>query len=362
MRFLYCSDIHITSKIWKGVPQITGDALQACREINAKCKEHGEHNLVLGGDTFDATRITAYELFCYKELISGLNVWFIDGTHDPAVNGHTVSSVIGSMVNSSNERHYGDLKGHADLEDNTVYGINYKLTRPQFLEELAKVPETTRILILHNSFKHLLGHEGAWVVQKEDIPTHIKLVLAGDVHTTDTTIYNDSVIVSTGSAYPRNSDQTKHPNKVAIIDSVTASVVEWHNITVRNYFVVDCEQSVEEQFSMSAIMPALQLPTVALCYYSNTSAIPQCREYAVRHNVIPIFVHKKEVPTEIGSDAGISEENELNHDDIRSAAASFFDDQPTAEFALQLYASSDPKTDISEWLTQNDIKQNILKG
>lgn len=360
MKFLYCSDIHITNRIWKGVPQIAGDAMRVCQELNTLCRNNADSNIVLGGDTFDSVRVTAYDLTCYRILISGLNVWHIDGTHDPEFEGCSIHYAMQTRQDSTagliSTR--GDLKGFKPFGYDHVWGIAYQRTRELFLAELKMVPADTRVLFIHNAFRHLLGHEGAWAVQAEDIPEHIQCVFAGDVHTADESTTNDgkTFIISTGSAYPRNIRQAREAPKAVIVDTDSLHMPEWHDISVRNYVYADDTAGVQDLKDILGLLPRNSLMTVMFCSYTDPNVIPALKAGLKDEWVIPVFVRKPPVQQEETADA-----TAFDSDDVHGAFSEFFEDETISEQAIRLYEAPDPKAEIAEWMKVRNIQPIIRK-
>jgi len=360
MKFLYCSDIHITNRIWKGIPQIAGDAMRVCQEINTLCRNSADSNIVLGGDTFDSVRVTAYDLTCYRMLVAGLNVWHIDGTHDPEFEGCDMHYAMQPMQDCTGivTSRRGDLKGLEPFGYEHAWGIAYQRTRELFLAELERVPADVRILFIHNAFRHLLGHEGAWAVQAEDIPEHIQCVFAGDVHTVDARTTNEgkTLIISTGSAYPRNIRQAREVPKVVIMDTENIRMPEWHDISVRNYAYADGESTIQDLKDLLGLMPRNSLMTVLFYSYTDPSVIPDLKAGLRDDWVIPVFVRK---PVEQQPEATV--ETAFDSGDVHGAFSEFFNDETIAEQAIRLYEAPDTKAEIAEWMKVRNIQPIIRK-
>ena len=339
---LHIADAHVKQHIWQSCHEVVGDAQCALFELGPTIKKHGIEVLLLSGDIFDSTKPTAQSVNTVVEFCKQFReVLFITGTHDntdpPWINVVPNAAHLGSTPTEVCGAHF--------------YGIDYCSTRDQLKAKLCEIVSTVResvktgkptYLVLHNAFRHLLGFEGAWKVEIEDIEevSPALRVIVGDVHTRKTVeLEGGGWVHSAGPLVPQDWGQTETPCYVDIIDVQSGSITPV-NTDVRSFRTLEVEDVA------NFVDAPKKLPTCVrvLMPAGNTQAaptIPGCI-------VIPQIVSRQEQTDgrEFRS-LGISLEQAIREE---------FKDPYDAELMWRMYLSENPREVIEEELKKNNIK------
>ena len=164
------------------------------------------------------------------------------------------------------------------------------------------------------------------------------------------------MIISTGSAYPRNIRQARELSRVVIMDTENIRIPEWHDISVRNYAYADGESNIQDLKDLLGLMPRNSLMTVLFYSYTDPSVIPDLKAGLKDDWVIPVFVRK---PAEQQPEATV--ETAFDSGDVHGAFNEFFNDETIAEQAIRLYEAPDTKAEIAEWMKARNIQPIIRK-
>jgi hypothetical protein len=198
MAYLWVSDLHVKPASSYRKTLLTGDAFYALDQIEAYAIEHKVTDVILGGDTYDSNqppgessnRVAA---LVRNLLAHGIRTLYIEGNHDKVNKNpylpekyyqeHRLLSSIGAVPLVC-----------ADIGGQVIRGIDY-CSSDKLLQKL-EVLEPCDVLCIHAGFRHMLGFEGAYDLEKSDIPAAVKSrVLVGHVHTNDESSTDKGVTV-----------------------------------------------------------------------------------------------------------------------------------------------------------------------
>jgi len=172
----FAADLHMSHQIWSGRPDIVGDAEYALAQMVWLCQGQGIRHLVLGGDVTDTRLGRKNEVRTLHnwlgKLSVGTTVSFIAGNHDP-------DSWVDITPAIADRMHHLD-GNFIKIGDHEVYGLDYR-GRTDFQAALADIPEECSVLVCHQRFHEAFSMITAHA-EMGDLPDHVKLVLAGDIH------------------------------------------------------------------------------------------------------------------------------------------------------------------------------------
>lgn len=193
-------DLHLSPYVTKDVLEMQGDSVYALQQIAAFCRQN-KCPLVLAGDVFDTRNPNSLEVLHLRNEVKrmeseGLTVWGIQGQHDMSDPSWTAVTgaypLHGASVNLDGGR--------------TLFGLDYT-PRSQLLERLPNVPKCD-ILVLHQMLAeaiHFRGTDGpVYDLELADIPSHVGLVVLGDVHEPYENPYHTPPVYYTGSTHLRS--------------------------------------------------------------------------------------------------------------------------------------------------------------
>lgn len=336
---LHIADAHVKTHIWQSYREVVGDAHTAFSKAVAEGVEQGSDTLLLSGDVFDNTRPTSKDVNAVVEACKKFKmVLYVTGTHD-----NTDPPWVGLVPHAI---HLGIVP--AAVGDAVFLGIDYCSTRQQMLEQLSNLCPVIReqqkptYLVMHNAFRHLLGFEGAWKVELEDIEAISPdlRVIVGDVHTRKTVkLSGNGWVHSAGPLCPQDWGQTSNSCYADVIDISTGNITPVCT-DVRKYHHI----ALEDVASFKDEEP-LELPTVVKVDVpaGTTSGaniqIPCCI-------VIPTLV-------QISSETA-SEYSEVGKS-LEEVVKTYFEDPEDGELLWQLYTSDAPKKVLYDLLEKEGI-------
>lgn len=179
MEFLVFPDLHLGASISVGLP--VPEYVQAADLLAAmvqKLVDREEHfdGVLFPGDAFHYSRANGTELAMFDRIheILPWPAFGIPGNHDfgdPSILESKNVCILGS------DPHVMENGKGAPFR---ICGL-YDRTREGVLEKLEALPECD-LLVMHVPMQHLLGFEGSWLVNADDIPDRIHAVVAGDIH------------------------------------------------------------------------------------------------------------------------------------------------------------------------------------
>lgn len=243
---LFTADCHIKRRTWTNSTILQGDATKAMSKLFGASAGKAD-TVLIGGDLFDSNRPTSMDLldvklysqYKFREMI------YIRGNHDSVEpsfveaiaedNSDLVTKVleVGDWMFTDElmSRFVPLALGRAFVgkEEGISYvaGVPYIHNTEMLLSyiraiidrwlEIRKRGNDVLYLMLHSSFKELLGFDGAYQLSvpiiKELCGDELINILVGHIHTRATFVYNDNgaFIHSPGSLYPLStSDMGDH--------------------------------------------------------------------------------------------------------------------------------------------------------
>jgi len=192
------ADTHLMKRVWKGRRDMDGDSFRAFGAMKDSLIQLGAKALILAGDTFNASAVDGPCLQAFTDLVDGLYahsipVYYIQGNHDRDVNV-AVPEIQGAV----------SLHGKTiRIDGMDVFGLDW-MPREELQAAITQVPPCD-LLVIHCQMPHLMEYEAAADISLEDIPAHVKNVLCGDTHVTDSTpMANGGFCISPGALHPCN--------------------------------------------------------------------------------------------------------------------------------------------------------------
>ena len=238
---------------------LSGDAYSALDYVGGYVEASGENDrpstLVICGDLFDSNKPSSLDLLHVTRLLEKFEtVFFITGNHD-CVQPPWLLSLKSMEYTDIIELNMELFPLEPASDKAFISGVNWTQSREELLERMRNIAERARelqktgrlsrlYLVLHSSFRHLLGFDGAYQLEASDIAEifdGIKVnVIVGDIHTRDTLHVNENLVIhSPGSLYPLSRDKMTDSCSVSEVDIATGEIDdictdtrEYHSITV----------------------------------------------------------------------------------------------------------------------------------
>lgn len=171
-------DLHIGGSLSRDA-RLKEDWLLFLQELQSKLEEvlNPGDAVIFPGDIFHTRKASGKEIRAFETFAARLNelgAWMfcIGGNHD------------NDEVLLAETRKVQHLKPHGFLYGElTIRGLD-SMPAEKLKESLHSL-EPCDLLVIHASFRHLLGFEGAWDLEMSDIPETVKNVAAGDIHVVD---------------------------------------------------------------------------------------------------------------------------------------------------------------------------------
>jgi DNA repair exonuclease SbcCD nuclease subunit len=249
---VFAADLHITEQVWRARKDLKGDAFRALAALKDQilALHKQEHvSVILGGDVFDSGKVRGPSLESFTEFVdtlyeSDIPVYFIQGNHDRDLD-RPIAEVQGAV-----SLH----KTCTEIDGLMCYGLDW-MTREELQIELQQIPGNVDVLILHGMAEHLLSFEAAADFSLDDIPTHVKHVLVGDIHVRDVFKYTSGTCVSPGPMHPTKIDQEGPFG----FNTLRQGSTDWESYDIPgrpiSRFVIMTEQ---EALNLEAALPAIQ--------------------------------------------------------------------------------------------------------
>ena len=259
--FLFTADCHMKRRTWTNSTLLSGDATAAFRKMcaNSILRDKNVDTIVIGGDLFDNNRPTSQDLLdVHQELDSFNRVFYLRGNHD-SVYPPYVASFQSTDVRDDGFKYYiMDNTEEPSMDgmsgNSCIVGIPWVHSDSLLVESLkASIahwrqyrtsPDEILYVVLHCSFKHLLGFDGAYQLDvdmiKELCGEDRINFLVGHIHTRDTLVYNKAgaYIHSPGSLYPLTTDKMSTPCFASLINGDTGEIIAIP-VDVRKYVTVE---------------------------------------------------------------------------------------------------------------------------
>jgi DNA repair exonuclease SbcCD nuclease subunit len=348
---LYClADLHLDGFPWSRREEFYGDAyraldsaLQVILNDTPACNHKA---VVLSGDITDKKAIeddTAKSLrdFVYRLKESNIDVYYVNGNHDMSKRGKLGHVGV-----------FGGIHLHEKLtqiHDFNVYGLDW-VPRTILKEKVSKVPDCD-ILFLHCAFEHLLGFNGAFDLNKDDIPPQVPNVFVGDVHVTDiTTNAQGTDIVSPGPLHPCSIAQAGPHGMMRI----TSDSMEWNFLEIETRHVLDYtvtqETSPEEMSGLirNDVYTKTLKPHCVIRYTSDESEIAD-RVMSLIKDIVHIHDKKSNTGHLMSPQQRAEMISSKEDTSLEKEVEAFSEEDPdTADFVRDLLLSHDPDKLLAE--------------
>jgi len=200
-------DFHLLKKpgMWSGRAEIAGDDIYAMKQLADIAREY-EADVILLGDTLDAVTNLPRPVVVLQSLLGpliaeGHKVRYIQGQHEIVVQAHYENYPWLSVCKGTEHMHGCTF----DFLGKRAFALDYF---PQAFEalNLACIPSDTEVLFLHGTAEEVFEMSHHFSI--ENIPDHVRLILAGDYHEPiDHTTESGQRIVYTGSAWMRSASE-----------------------------------------------------------------------------------------------------------------------------------------------------------
>ena len=346
---IFAADLHLTPRIWTNRWSIKGDAYHALRSLSKYIDDNFTEleAVVLGGDTTDVNTpdvqsLHELSIFVKHAAEKGVPVYFINGQHDRGTDGLSLLSLFGAVDISDELVTIGDI---------SFYGMSYR-SGQELKKDLASCPECD-YLVLHTAFKHLLGFEGAWQVEADDIPEYIPNVLVGDIHVHDVSQFGNTKIYSPGSGYACNAGEIDKGHGFFLLNK--EGVQDWKPYDTRQFHKLTMTSENRDDI-MGQIM--------------------EIDKGASKVKLAPVVFVKKASDLEISFDKikdaiiivldealSLVDTSELELEEIKDTEMASFlslfiseEDTDTYAFAEGLLEAQDPRDYTAEWLQNREVK------
>lgn len=363
--FLFMADAHIKARTWTNNMQLVGDAYKALDRLQHSDELSGVKMLVIGGDWFDSNRPTSIDLARTREFMLKFDIiYFIPGNHDSVTpsflevfdnlatdNGpcvvYRLSEDTISMLHGADHCYIAGIPWTHSAED---LKTKIKSIATTFKETYGQ--DDILYLVLHTSFKHLLAFDGAYKLTKEFISevcgdSNIR-VLVGDIHTRDTTVYNEKTgayIHSPGSLYPLSFDKAEESNMVSKINLKTGAITDIP-VDVRTY----TSWNYTNRADLATLVAGVVQDNPAGFMKPFIRTIVSDAEVQITDGEYPDVV----IQVVNSQTADIQQRQEVRQETYTISQAieeELADDDPDInDLAQALFASDDPLAEIESWL------------
>ena len=176
---VHTADWHVKAHTWSNRPDIKGDSEFSIKQIVDFCLKT-KADLLVAGDIFDVPRPDNVSVRLVQEAFhrlvqEGVQVSYLCGNHDPI-----------SWCDTSPELQSGVCHiqlGECDYifpDGSRLAGFDY-IHKSVIEETFSTIPEDVQMIAVHQFFKES-GSHGSAQCSLDDVPDHVKLVLAGDIH------------------------------------------------------------------------------------------------------------------------------------------------------------------------------------
>lgn len=373
--YLFTADVHMKRRTWTNSTLLQGDATAAFGKVCRATSIMASGGIIIGGDLFDSNRPSSQDLIDTIDIIKGNfdHCWYISGNHDSVQPPY-----LEAFRDWDDENPIFELR---DLDTAptqyyltgcryTVQGIRWMSSASDLYERLKEVvanwkswrtEEDKLYIVMHNTFQHLLGFDGAYELSIDmikDICGEEKVYfLVGHIHTRDTTVYNSAgaYIHSPGSLYPLSADKMGEQCYASMIDLNNSQIQDIPS-TVRRY------ETVNIQDIQGDIIPALDnaglkpehvdsLPTFVRIVvpegYDQPILLPETRDYVfkVERQLAHADIQQRQQSSYSLSQA------------IKDELADATNREMAVDMAEEILASDDPMETIDKWFEFWGVKK-----
>lgn len=361
-KFLFMADAHIKARTWTNSMQLVGDAYAALDKLQHSNSLTDVKTLVIGGDWFDNNRPTSTDLKRTREFLHQFkDIYFISGNHDNVT--PSFLEIFDPLTSVSCIHRLNEEIIKLSNQDNVyIAGISWVHSAEDLKTRITGIADTFRTqykqsdvlyLVLHTSFKHLLAFDGSYKLTQEFISDVCKdsniRVLVGDIHTRNTTIYNESTqsyIHSPGSLYPLSFDKTSEAHAVSKV-SVISGDIEDINTDVRMYSIL---QFTNRNDLSAYVADVISVDNAGVLKPFIRLVLPDGMEVQITDSDYPDVVLQV-VNTSADREDAVRVLRNETYTISQAIEEELADDDPDInDLAQALYASDDPLAEIERWL------------
>lgn len=236
-KVVIASDLHILKKpgMWEGRAEIAGDDIFALQQIAELCRTT-DADLMLLGDVLDSVTNLPRPVVWLREhllplLKEGRKVQYLQGQHEIVVQAHYTNYPWLSIIEGT--EHIG---GKAfDFLGYKAYALDY-FSAPFEHLMFSKIPGDTQVLFLHGTAD--LANSIGCHFSMENIPSQIKLVIAGDYHKAcEFTLKNGGMLWYCGSTWQTAADEPREKS-VLLCDIADGAGIKVERIPLKTRKIV----------------------------------------------------------------------------------------------------------------------------
>jgi DNA repair exonuclease SbcCD nuclease subunit len=285
MNWLWASDLHLKPASSYRKVLLAGDSFYALKQIEEYAIEHKVSHVILGGDVCDSNQppgevTNLLTAFVSNLKIHDITVMYTEGNHDKVNRNPYLPREYYSehRLLSGNGATPLDC---VEIDGLVIRGIDY--CKGDKLIDKLKTLEECDVVCIHAGFRHLLGFDEAYDLEKEDIPETVKqAVLVGHIHIANSSQTDRGVwIHSSGSTYPWRIDEAQRDHGFLHFNDTMANP-KYVKLDCRKYYDID-----EEGDILMTLVEEHVLPPV-LRYYRDEIPGLDHSEYGDAVKLIPM--------------------------------------------------------------------------
>jgi len=282
----WLADTHLRRRFWKR-KELDGDSYRALsfvtQQILAERYEYGKQTVILAGDITDKGEIdgaTFHSLdgFARDMYAAHIDVYYVLGNHDWADMNDFCEEV--GFVNL-------EKAGVVVMDGCRFAGLGYR-SREDLLPALEKVPACD-VLVMHQSFEHLLSFEGAFDLSMDEMPPQVANIVSGDIHVPNITPFRNQ---SNFCCSPGGTIATKisevHPRGYYKFGGLKGECPQY--VTIPHRRILRARADTPEELA-ALMLPSVEkeqlLPLVELAYPMTMAGAVE--EYMQRHSTAVFF-------------------------------------------------------------------------
>jgi hypothetical protein len=307
MKLLFAADLHMDPLIWRNLPNVLNDSHDSWQQIVQQALERKVTAVILGGDVFDR-QPPSETVRCFLE-----GVWLLKQADIPilAIQGQHGRSH--KLAWSSLDPYVTDIH-HAvrTIGKFNITGID-NLPPTQLKECLTNLNPCVNVLVVHQMIKGMVpsfGGREIWDMDPDWVPSHVKLVLAGDYHAPARRTFRNIVFQYNGSTVARSIDEPDVKLFHIIDDDFGIEAFDLTTRTIKRYLLMSETAAETELGKLCTELAAL--PDGAVAYIRHNPRIPdlerRCRSAAPHVNFLfrPMTIRTEMVRNEAAPVAKVS--------------------------------------------------------
>ena len=374
--FLFTADVHMKRRTWTNSTLLQGDATAAFSKVCRDCSVMAAGGIIIGGDLFDSNRPTSQDLIDTIDIIKGNfnHCYYISGNHDSVQPAYLEAFRDCSdmpeleLVDLDSQTHPQYYTGAYRY---TLAGVRWLASASELYQRIKEIVDNWKewrteedklYIVLHNTFQHLLGFDGAYdltIDMIKDLCGEEKIYfLVGHIHTRDTTVYNSAgaYIHSPGSLYPLSADKMGEPCFGSMIDLNNSQIQDIPS-NVRRYETININDipadNIIEALDTAGLKPehVWSLPTfirlVVPENYDQPILIPETKDYVFK-------IDRQLAHTE----AAVARQSSYSiQQAIKDELADSANRDMAMDMAEEILASDDPMATIEKWFEFWQVKK-----